>query len=166
MRRPLLIIIAIVIFACNKKSETPDPIKPEDKAKAAALTEFLKNEKFRLKKYYSETPIDYIDTDNVVKAETDLWPYVSEWLKDDAYDFNQNGEVLVEQNAVKIQTDNSPVLTKQYSVKADIQGVAFDFLGHEYQKLTYRLISFTDSNLVVSAQWNGKVVISDFSTLP
>jgi hypothetical protein len=165
MKRPLIIIIAIAIFACNKK-ETADPIKPEDKAKAAALTEFLKKEQFRLKKYYSEVPIDYIDTDQVVKAETDLWPYVSLWIKDDAYIFKNNGEVTIQQNNDRIQSDTSPVLTRNYAVQADKDGVAFKFVGHEYQDLNYRLISFTDTNLTVSASWNGKKVISEYKTLP
>jgi hypothetical protein len=166
MKRPLLIIIAVAIFACNKKSESVDPIRPEDRAKATALTEFLKSNQFRLKRYYSEVPIDYIDTDQVVKQETDLWPYVSLWLKDDSYSFNANGEVTIDQNANRIESDSSPVLIRHYAVQPDTAGVMFSFIGHEYQALDYRLISFTDTNLVVSASWNGKTVISEFKTLP
>src|SRR5687768_264901 len=88
MKYLLLIALSVSLFACNKDGDdTPDPVdpvKPEDKEKATALSEFLKNDKLRLAKYYSETPIDYIDTDDVVMEETDLWNYVSLWLKDDA----------------------------------------------------------------------------------
>ena len=67
MIRPLLVILIVfTVFSC-KKDEAGDGIKPEDKQKAAALTAFLQSDQFRLKKYYSETPIDYIDTDQVVK---------------------------------------------------------------------------------------------------
>lgn len=166
MIRALFIIIAIAIISCSKNGESSDPIRQEDKAKAAALTEFLHKDKFRLKKYYSETPIDYIDTDQVVKSEYELWQYVSLWLKDDAYVFNANGQVNVEQNVNRIDTDTSAILIRNYSVNADPEGVAFGFLGHEYQPLPYRLISFTDTSLVVSAKWNGKIVISEFTTLP
>jgi hypothetical protein len=58
------------------------------------------------------------------------------------------------------------VLTRNYAVQADKDGVAFKFVGHEYQDLNYRLISFTDTNLTVSASWNGKKVISEYKTLP
>jgi hypothetical protein len=165
MIRPLLVImLVVVVFSC-KKNES-DGIKPEDKEKAAALTTFLQSDQFRLKKYYSETPIDYIDTDQVVKAETDLWPYVSSWLHDDNYVFGSNGNVTIEQNAMKISTDASATLTRPYQVKADQTGVSFDFVGHEYQPLQYRLITFNDTMLKVSASWNGKTVISEYNTLP
>lgn len=167
MRVPFLVIIALFLFtvyACSK-SETSDGIKPEDKTKAAAMITFLEKNPFQLKKYYSETPIDYIDTDQVVKAETDLWQYVSRWLPDDQYVFNTNGTVAIMQNAILFPTDSSPTLSRQYSVKADKKGVAFDFVGHEYQDLKYRLIMFNDTLLKVSASWNGKTVISEFNTI-
>ena len=168
MKYPLLFALAFIIFACNKKDDPAvDPISPENKAKAAALTEFLKNDKLRLTRYYSETPIDYIDTDQVVMQDTNLWIYVSVWLKDDTYSFDaSSGKVTIEQNADRIDSDTSAVLTRDYSVNADVDGVAFKFIGHEYQTLNYRLITFTDTNLVVSATWNGNKVISEYKTVP
>jgi hypothetical protein len=165
MKYPLMIAIAILVFACNK-NEPVDPISSEDKAKAAALEDFLKNEKLRLTKYYSETPIDYNDTDQVVMQETDLWKYVSNWLKDDTYSFDANGNVTIEQNANRIESDTNAVLTRHYAVEADVDGVGFDFIGHEYQDLPYRLISFSDTALIVSATWHGKKVISEYKTVP
>lgn len=165
MIRPLIVIVlAVVIFSC-KKTES-DGIKPEDKEKAAALQTFLQSDKFRLKKYYSETPIDYIDTDDVVNSETELWKYVSSWLHDDAYVFGSNGSVVVEQNALKFPGDSTPTLNRSYAVQADKNGVGFNFIGHEYQELKYRLITFNDTMLKVSASWNGKTVISEYNTLP
>jgi hypothetical protein len=167
MRYPLIIAVAILIFACNKKNDpTPDPISPEDKAKAAALTDFLKNDKLRLTKYYSDTPIDYIDTDQVVMAETDLWGYVSNWLKDDTYTFDASGNVTIDQNTDRWDVDTAATLSRTYSVAADEDGVGFKFVGHEYQPLNYRLISFSDTNLIVSATWNGKKVTSEYKTVP
>lgn len=167
MKYPLIIAVAISIFACKKKSETvTDPIRQEDKVKAAALAEFLKNDKLRLTKYYSNEYIDYIDTDQVVKQEKDLWGYVSNWLKDDTYSFDGSGNVTIEQNTDRMETDTSAIIMRQYSVAADAEGVGFKFIGHEYQALNYRLISFSDTNLVVSASWNGKKVISEYNTVP
>ncbi len=166
MKYLLVAVIAVALFACKKNSEAPDPIRSEDKAKAAALSEFLKSEEFRLTKYYSDVPIDYIDTDQVVMQETELWQYVSNWLKDDTYSFRDNGDVLINQEATRYDLDTAAVLTRHFSVTADTGGVGFKFLGHQYQDLDYRLISFSDTNLVVSAKWNGKKVISEYNTVP
>jgi len=168
MKYSFLIALAFIVIACNKENNPAlvDPIDPADKAKAAALSDFLENDKLRLTKYYSETPIDYIDTDQVETLETELWQYVSFWLKDDAYTFDISGNVTVEQNANRISADTTPVLARHYEVFADAEGVGFDFIGHEYQDLPYRLISFSDTNLVVSAQWNGKKVISEYHIVP
>lgn len=169
MKRVLLVFaITVAVFACKKSdSSEDDGINPEDKVKAAAMVQFLEGNKFMLKKYYSETPIDYIDTDQVVKAETDLWQYVSEWLHDDGYGFDGGGHVFIEQNAKKIPSEPTTlVLERHYAVKADKNGVGFDFVGHEYQELKYRLIVFNDTLLKVSATWNGKTVISEFNTIP
>jgi hypothetical protein len=158
----LLILMVFVGFLSCKKSSAPDPVSAENKAKATAFTTLLQKEKFQLKKYYSDVPIDYIDTDQVVKAETELWPYVSGWLKDDAYVFKANGDLVVEQNAVRIPSDTSALLMRTYTVKPDKDGVAFKFLGHEYQVLDYRLVTFNDTSLVIWATWNNKKVFSEF----
>ena len=148
MIRPLIVILLVVAIISCKKGDEGDGIKPEDKEKAAALTTLLQSDQFRLKKYYSETPIDYIDTDQVVKSETDLWQYVSTWLHDDAYIFNSNGTVTVQQNTLKIPTNTAETITKNYKVAADKNGVGFDFVGHEYQDLKYRLISLDRKSVV------------------
>ena len=167
MKYPLVIAVAMLICACNKKDDpVTDPISSENKAKAAALTDFLKNDKLRLTKYYSDEFIDYIDTDQVVMQEKELWGYVSIWLKDDTYSFDASGNVTIEQNANRMETDTSAILMRNYSVAADVEGVGFKFIGHEYQALNYRLISFSDTSLLVSASWNGKKVISEYKTVP
>ena len=62
-----VILLVFTVFSCKK--DDSDGIKPEDKEKAAALTTMLQSDSFRLKSYYSETPIDYIDTDQVEDVE-------------------------------------------------------------------------------------------------
>src|SRR5690349_6366139 len=120
MKYPLMIAVAILIFACNEKNETvTDPISAENKSKAAALSDFLKNDKMRLTKYYSDTAIDYIDTDQVVNPETALWGYVSNWIQDDTYSFDDSGNVTIEQNTKRIETDTSAIIMKKSSVAAD-----------------------------------------------
>ena len=171
MNRNILFTLSVAILmctvcSCNKDdNEAVDPVSAENKAKAAALEEYLKVNAFSLTKYSSDSPIDYIDTDQVVKTETDLWQYVSSWIKDDKYIFN-NGEVTIEQNAIKIPGDSSATLKRSYSVEATKDGVIFNFVGHEYQPLKYNLINYSDTALILSAEWNGKTVKSEYRSNP
>lgn len=159
------------IWGCKKGDDNNnpppdvDPIPQEYRLQAASLDSFLESNQFRLTKYFSDVAIDYIDTDQVVKAETDLWQYVSPWLKDDRYRFQSDNQVMIEQGTETLASDNSSTLLRPYEVKADEQGVAFSFMGHEYQPLEYRLVSFTDSVMVVSATWNGNEVKSEYSVV-
>lgn len=163
----LICMILTTFFACNKDSdpEPVDNVKPEDKVKATELQTFLQANKFSLTRYYSDSAIDYNDTDQVVKAETELWQYVSNWIKDDRYTFNSDGTVTIEQNMNRIQTDTTPILTRNYAVAADESGVEFKFIGHLYQDLNYRLITFSDTLIRVSATWNGKTVNSEYKVV-
>lgn len=166
VRALIVIVLVVTVFSCKKDDEKTDGIRPEDKERAAALTTMLQTDSFRLTDYYANEAIDYIDTDQVVKAETDLWPYVSAWLHDDAYTFSSNGSLTIHQGASRIPTNGSGTISKNYSVQADKDGVAFNFVGHEYQDLKYRLESFNDTLLKVSATWNGKTVFSEYTRLP
>jgi hypothetical protein len=163
---PRILTVAVCValsFACKKEKD--DGIKEEDKQKAAAFSALIQKHEYRLSAYYSKTPIDYDITDDVVKQETDLWSYVSPWLLDDAYIFKPDNNVDIEQNAVKIDTDNSDVIHVRWSVTADKKGVRFNFVGHEYQYLVYYLVSFDDNKLVMWADWNGNQVYSEFTAL-
>jgi hypothetical protein len=164
MKWLLFVCSVLAIYSCKKSST--DPVSAEDKAKAKQVADIMLTHEYHLTKYYSLTPIDYIDTDAVVKSETDLWSYVSPWLPDDTYSFNST-DVTVNQNAIKIPTDSSPVIKRTWYVAADKDGVRIDFIGHQYQVLQYRLVSFTDTNLVVWAYWNNNKdkVYSEFNVV-
>jgi hypothetical protein len=164
--------ICFLIIACKKDSD-PAPNNPNngndstdttdpDELQAAALDSFLQSNNFQLARYYSDSAIDYDETDTVVKAETDLWAYVSPWLKDDVYSFGTDGNVTVNQNDNKIASDSSATLTRAYSIAADEEGVKFTFLTNEYMPFDYRLVQISDTALTVSATWNGKTVKSDY----
>lgn len=158
------------LWSCKKGDDNngnnPPPPPTENEIKAQALDSFLEANSFRLTRYFSDTPIDYIDTDQVVNADEDLWQYVSFWLKDDRYKFQSDNQVLIEQNADKFVADSSATFLRPYKVEADDNGVIFHFIGHEYQPLDYHLISFTDSVLLVSAMWNGNEVKSEYKVVP
>ena len=171
----MFFISSMIFVACKKDSDpppnnVPDPTDTTDtttitdpnELQAAALDSFLQSNSFQLASYYSDSAIDYDETDSTVKAETDLWAYVSPWLKDDVYAFGTDGQVTVTQGDNKIASDSSLTLMRPYTVQADDDGVKFTFLTNEYESLDYRLIEFSDTLLTVSATWNGKTVKSDY----
>lgn len=169
-------VLCVLIFAC-KKSNDPAPSNPNNgnndststtdpnEVMANSLDSFMKSNSFQLVRYYSDTAIDYDKSDSVVKSETDLWAYVSPWLKDDVYTFGTDGNVTITQNDVKIPSDANPTLTRPYSVVADDNGVKITFLTNDYQALDYRLIEYSDTLLTVSAVWNGSTVKSDYRVI-
>jgi hypothetical protein len=165
---PLLFVL-MTFVACKKEKSAPaeeaDPIPEEIKAQAAEFTALIQKHEYHLTKYYSLEGIDYDTTDTEVKSETELWPYVSEWLPDDAYTFQSTGDVKVTQNAVKIPENNNSIVMARWSVAATKDGVRFNFVGHQYQYLVYRLVSFDDTKLLVWAKWNGHKVYSEFSVI-
>src|SRR5688500_6131977 len=92
---PVFAIICLIsLFSCSKNDNQVDPPNPTDTttnepiSRADSFATFVGGKKFALISYYSDSAIDYISTDSVVKAETDLWAYVSSWLKDDYFSFN------------------------------------------------------------------------------
>jgi hypothetical protein len=170
MKSIFLFLLTVIVFMSCSKNDDPqtvdDGIDPAEKEKAAALQTFLQTHTFKLARYYSDSLIDYIDTDAVVKAEKDLWEYVSIWLKDDRYGFQTDNQAVIEQNADKIETEAAAVIKRKYVVTADREGVLFKFVNHQYEPLNYRLISMNDSAVNVSATWNGKTVNSEYKVSP
>ena len=175
--RALLVasVFCFLIMACKKDSDPApnnpnNPNNPTDSTdttdpnelQAASLDSFLQSNSFQLARYYTDTAIDYNETDSVVKSETDLWAYVSPWLKDDTYMFGNDGNVTINQNANKIASDSSATLSRPYAIVADDEGVKVTFLTNEYTALDYRLVSMSDTTVTVSAVWNGHTVKSDY----
>lgn len=159
----ILSLAFFLISSCDKEpSKGSNDPSPEDVQKAQAFQNQWENKDFRLVRYYSPNPIDYIDTDAVVDAKTDLWEYVSPWLPDDYLSFSGD-KAIIQQNEIKIPTDSDPSLQRNAKIGADRDGVYFNFVGHEYQELKYRVDTFTDTSFVLYAKW-GKIdrVYSEF----
>jgi hypothetical protein len=168
--KKLFILISIIILAGCKKDNKPDPNAPApaDVQKADNFKTSVSSDNFyQLFEYYSPNPIDYYDTDNVVRAETDLWIYVSPWLKDDKIDFKPDNKVDIIQGPVKIDGQPAEIIQHDYKIGADKDGVYMNFLGHMYQPLKYRLVEFNDTSFVVYAEWRpGVLVYSKFRARP
>jgi hypothetical protein len=135
-----------------------------DIAKANEFKTYVVEKKFQVSEYYADKPIDYVDTDNEVKQETDLWPYVSSWIRDDFNLFTSNNEVKIQQNGKLIAGNDSAVVTRNYAIGADKDGPYLDFINHEYKPLRYRLVEFNSSYFLVYVNWHSNSkVYSKFS---
>lgn len=153
-----------VLSSCKKGDEA----SPEDKKKAEEFKSFIVSKKFQIETYYSDKPIDYDEDDTETKAETDLWPYVSLWIKDDFNVFDvSGGKVNITQNIHKIAGNDADVFTKDFSIGADKNGPYFNFLNYQYNPLKYHLVEFTGDHFLVYVDWHsGAKVFTKFHIIP
>lgn len=153
----LLLAICLIFSSCEKElslenaqpvqplppTEPPPPPPPVDEAP-----------KFKLSAFYSDIPIDFVETDDQVKSETNLWGYVNEYLKDDIYEFPKDTtELRVYQGDDMIEGNSDPILYKTYFIGTDSEGKYMRFLGPEYQVLRYRLLEITDDHFIIYLKW-------------
>lgn len=153
-----------VLFSCKKE----DDASPEDKQKAEEFKSFVATKQFTLVDYYSDKAIDYVEDDTEVKQETDLWPYVSLWIKDDQNLFDiSTGKVSITQNANKFASISEDVFTRDFSIGADKDGPYLNFVNYQYNPLKYRLVNFTTESFTVYVDWHsGAKVFSEFKVVP
>ncbi|MEO8583903.1 MAG: hypothetical protein ABI415_08915 [Flavitalea sp.] len=179
MKRTYFLISALAILllaSCSKElsleQQQPPEIKPVDTLQIPVdtipagpdTTTYFITGKYQLKNFYSDIPIDYIDNDSVVKHETELWGYVSEYLKDDVNDFIENTtSVEIHQNAIKMEGMNDAVLHMKYVIGKDDKGAYFKFLDNEYKPLKYRLSVIGKNYFIIYLPWkNGSTIYSRF----
>jgi hypothetical protein len=158
------VIIAGGLASCKKESGA----SAEDIAKANEFKAYIVNKQFQVREYYSDKPIDYVETDTVVKSETNLWPYVSSWIKDDLNTFDvTSGKVTIVQGPDKIQGNSAATIVLDFSIGADKTGPYFNFLNYLYNPLKYHLVEFTNSYFLVYVDWHsGAKVYTKFSVIP
>lgn len=157
-------LFMVSLLSSCKKDET----SAEDIAKANEFKASLLGKRYQVKEYYSDKPIDYITDDEEVKQETNLWEYVSLWIRDDynMFDFTTN-QVTVSQNEIKIDGNTNAEILKPVAIGADKDGVYFDFLNYQYNPLRYRLVEFTSQYFVVYTGWTGgSSVFTKFEVIP
>ncbi len=161
------LVVAILATGVLVSRKKEDEASEEDKAKAEQFKAFIQSKQFQIREYYSDKVIDYVEDDDTVKQETNLWPYVSPWIKDD---FNvidiPNGKVTVTQNASKVPGNSAEVFIKDVSVGADKDGPYFNFLNYLYEPLKYRIVEFTDSSFLIYVDWHsGAKVFTRFEII-
>jgi hypothetical protein len=156
MKYSLVLLTACLIFASCKKEFSLENYQPAQPVKE------VRN--YQLRAFYSDIPIDFIEYDNEVRSETDLWVYVKDYLKDDINEFHMDSTlVLIHQNDVKIPGNDEAVLTKSYIIGNDSEGMYMQFLGPEYEPLRYRLLEMNENYFIVYVKWRqGSTVYSRF----
>jgi hypothetical protein len=149
-----------VLSSCKKGEEA----SPEDKQKAEDFKSYIVAKQFTLVDYWSDKEIDYVEDDAEVKQETNLWPYVSIWIKDDANVFDvSTGKVTITQNANKYSGVTEDVFTRNFSIGADKDGPYFNFVNYQYNPLKYHLVDFNAEGFTVYVDWHsGAKVFSKF----
>ncbi len=163
MKYSLILFIATTLFAgCSKElslenGKPADPVGPVEPAKEISR-------KYQLKAFYSDIPIDFVETDDVIKSETDLWSYVKEYIKDDINElFNDSTLLRIYQNEIKIPGNDAPVLEKYYRIGTDAEGKYMKYMGPEYELLHYRLLEFNDDYFIIYLKWrHGSTIYSRF----
>jgi hypothetical protein len=160
----LALLTTGVLSSCKKDEEA----SAADKQKAEDFKAYLATKQFQLAHYWSDKAIDYVEDDTEVKQETDLWPYVSLWVKDDVNVFDLNsGKVTITQNTHKIESISEDVFTRDFSVGADKNGAYINFVNYQYNPLQYRIVDFDAEGFTVYVDWHsGAKVYSDFVLIP
>jgi len=97
----LTLITGISLAGCEKEMSLE--LSQEYIKQANDLKEFVEGRSFSLVDFYSNIPIDYIENDGEVREETNLWTYVSPYLRDDQYILYSNNTLDVVQNNLKIR---------------------------------------------------------------
>lgn len=153
-----------VLSSCKKGEEA----SAEDKQKAEEFKSFVATKQFTLVDYHSDIAIDYVEDDAEVKQETNLWPYVSFWIKDDLNLFDlSSGKVTITQGANKFASISEETFTRDFSIGADKDGPYLNFVNYQYNPLKYRLVDFNAEGFTVYVDWHsGAKVFSEFAVIP
>ena len=143
----MLISVAWILSGCAKSAGNGDD--KETQKRSDEFQASIKNHKYKPVSFYSDKPIDYITNDTEVRAETDLWIYVKDYIKDDLNVFNADGSATIHQNAQKFPGNESPTITVTYKVATSGKDVMFDFVDYNYVVTKYKLDQFDNAYFTV-----------------
>ena len=137
-----------VLTACDKKGK-------ENEKKANEFKAFTSAKKFKIVSFYADKPVDYEDNDTEVKAETDLWLYVKEYIRDDINRVVDNGQVHIDQMAIKYSGHDEATIIRPFSVGSDRTGAYLEFVDYFYDPLRYKLLEFKDNYFIIYIDFRG-----------
>ena len=155
----VFVSISILSMSCSKDDDGKEPEAPSQyETQSKNFTAFIENKSFQLVSFYADKPIDYIQDDAVVKAETELWPYVKDYIKDDKNFFNSTtGIVEIDQSVVRYPTNDSATLKRNYKVGFTKNFAYIDFVDYNYIPTRYKLLEFKDDYFVIYLDFKDRV---------
>jgi len=154
-----LVFIGLISTSCNKPSK-------EEEKKAAEFRAFSTSKKFKVISFYADKPVDYDESDNIVKQETDLWAYVKEYIRDDV-NFVMDNQVQIEQNAIKYPGTDAVTLMRQFNVGSDRTGAYLEFVDYFYEPLRYKLFEFKENYFILYIDFKGGAkLFSKYELIP
>ncbi|HUR11912.1 MAG TPA: hypothetical protein VM012_11110 [Flavitalea sp.] len=154
------LLAGFILVSCNKPSK-------EDEKKANEFKAFTAAKKFKIVSFYADKPVDYDESDNVVKAETDLWAYVKEYIRDDINRVSDNGVVNIDQMTIKYPGNDEVTLIRPFQVGSDRDGAFLKFVDYFYEPLRYKLLDYKDNYFTIYIDYkNGAKLFSKYELVP
>ncbi len=147
------------LLSCTKSSDN----EALNKKAAEEFAAEVKLSRYRLVDFYSDLPIDYNESDNIVKSETDLRAYIKPYLLDDINEFDESGHLSITQGTVKFPGNDSAVLHRQFGVNWDKNFTFINFVDYYYDPRQFKLEEFNNSGFIVYLNWHtGAKIYSKF----
>lgn len=117
--------------------------------------------------FWSDTPIDYIETNNTITLETDLTKYIMPYIKDDVIPFNADKTLPAMQNMLKMPGADSAVLNRHWdvSISKEKNELYLTYLDYYYAPLTYTVTDFDKNHWVGYVKWTSLNVPANSSNL-
>ena len=145
----LLLIPAVWILSGCAKTVDEGAVDKETQKRADDFQASVRAHKYKPVSFYSDKPIDYITNDAEVRAETDLWIYVKDYIKDDVNLFNTDGTVTIHQNASKFPGNEAATISVPYVISASGKDVMLNFVDYNYVATKYKLEQFDNAYFTV-----------------
>lgn len=165
--------VLVLTAGCSKDEEVVVPTEPDiNEIKAKEFEALITGKGFRPTSFYSDKPIDYIEEDSVIRAETELTKYIKTYLTDDKNVYIAPSSIRIEQNEIKIPGNDSASLIRNFRITHNNAGVYLDFVDYNYLPLRYRLQEFNNNYFIVYVNWqdkkreNSATLFSRFDLLP
>lgn len=164
MRRTIFeILILLLLPACTKLLD--NTTGNEQKRKADAFRDYLirANTGFHPTEFYSDKPVDYDESDSVIRQETQLWRYVRPYIIDDTDVFKPANVVAIKQGDIKWLGSADAELQRQYVVSSDAGGIYLDFIDFNYAPLKYTLVLYDSTSLLMYVNRGDAKLFSKFN---
>jgi len=160
MKRSFLILAlaSVTMISTNSCQKNPDEGTSELQKKAVELEAYVTNNHFIPVDFYSDSPIDYIESDAQVLAETDLKKYIFTYLSDDVITFNTNKTLTVDQGVLKMDGKPEQILNRTWSTETSkAKGLVYlNYLDYFYDQRRYTLVEWTSTHIIVYIDWTSK----------